>query len=99
MGLIRFLTISGHTFSYKAMLLSDLKVQIPRRSDPPDPELRIRHVIKNPLFSNLFSRPKEPEKPPPRPPQTDKHRPRNSLKTISVESRNLQYFPCDNRDF
>ena len=55
LGLVRFLTVSGHAFSYKAMLLSILRAQIGTRSPSPDPGLWICCITKNPsIFKSVF---------------------------------------------
>ena len=47
-GIVPLLTISGHAFSYQAMLLSVFRAQIGGRSASPDPLLEIHGTIKNP---------------------------------------------------
>ena len=54
--------------------------------------------LKIALFSSLFSRPKKSEKTAPGHQKNTKNRSRNSLKTISMNTRCLQYFPCENND-
>ena len=48
--------------------------------------------------SSLFSRPKKSEKQLTRHQTNNKNRSRNSLNTISMRSRFLHYFPCENKD-
>ena len=48
LGIVRFLTINGHAFSYKAMLLTVFRTQIGSRLPAADPGLEIRFSIQNP---------------------------------------------------
>ena len=79
MGLVRFLTIIGHAFSYKAMLSSVLRAQIGGRFAPPDPELEIRFITKNPSHFKLVFKTQKPET---RPPRTEQKRPTSNLTFI-----------------
>ena len=50
------------------------------------------------LFSSLFSKAKKSDKPLPRPPKNDKNASWNSLKTVCMKNRFLQYLLCENND-
>ena len=65
----------------------------------PDPVPEIMDFIKNRSVFKLFSKPKKSEKRLPRHPTNTKKQACNSLKTISMKNRVLQYFPCENNDF
>ena len=98
LGLSRFLTIGGHSFQLSgyAYVLRGLKSVVHLR-----PQFKLSgsvFITKIILFSNLFSKPKKPEKRLARLSKNIIIRARNSLKTISVKMLFLLYVPCETID-
>ena len=55
LGIVLFLTISGHAFEPLGYAFVFRGTKIPRRSPPPDPELRIHYITKNRfIFESVF---------------------------------------------
>ena len=89
LGIVRFSTIMGHAFSYKAMLLSVLRAQIGGGSALPDPELRIRYITKNPSIYKFVFKAQETRK---AAPKASKNRHKSIPKFITNNFRGKSFF-------